>query len=260
MSSVPKSRATRKRAPAHTKRAPEAHEVAAMATARQRLVARPVRPAPLTSLVDGIALKIEAPHADEQGSSSQVQDALGTASTAFADKSLLGLAQAAGMTTEDMGHALAIIAAVKPADELESALAQQMVAVHLATLNMTTRAQKADTFDKLTAYGNLANKFARTFAGQVDALNRLRNGGAQVVRHINVYPGGQAVVADQFHHHTRGSGNVQSAEQSHARQPALPSPDPFGDAVPVAGCTGETSVPTPRRDEPRRANREPAGS
>ena len=55
------------------------------------------------------------------------------------------------------------------------------------------------------AHGNLATKFARTFTAQMEALSKLRRGGEQVVRHIHVGSGAQAVIAETFN--AGGSGN-----------------------------------------------------
>ena len=44
----------------------------------------------------------------------------------------------------------------------------------------------------------LANKFMRTFTAQIDALSRLRRGGEQIVKHVYVGEGGQAVFAKKF--------------------------------------------------------------
>ena len=41
----------------------------------------------------------------------------------------------------------------------------------------------------------MANKFMRTFTSQVEALAKLRRGGEQIVKHVYVQEGGQAVIA-----------------------------------------------------------------
>jgi hypothetical protein len=44
--------------------------------------------------------------------------------------------------------------------------------------------------------GNLATKFSRTFTAQLEALDRHRRGGKQIVEHVHVNDGGQAVFAN----------------------------------------------------------------
>lgn len=83
--------------------------------------------------------------------------------------------------------------------------------------------------------------------------------GEQTVRHVHVNQGGQAVIADQFHHHTGGAENGQSIEQPHEPDraagagPALPRQDPFGNGMPVSGDQRAQAVPIARRQKHGRA-------
>jgi hypothetical protein len=68
-----------------------------------------------------------------------------------------------------------------------------------------------------------------------------------------VNEGGQAIVANQFHHHARGLKNAESVKQSHATGTAgqsapLPRPDAGGDGVPITGGEGAQAVQDARRD------------
>jgi len=65
---------------------------------------------------------------------------------------------------------------------------------------------------------------------------------------------GQAVIADQFHHHVGGQENGQSVKQPHATgtgaagtSSALPSPDPLREAMPIPSREGEPAVQDARR-------------
>ncbi len=94
-------------------------------------------------------------------------------------------------------------------------------------------------------YMRLALKAQANSRATLEALAKLHQPREQTVRHVHVNEGGRAVIADQFHHHTGGRENGQSAEQSYAqspRGPALPSPDPLGQAVSVASREGEPAV------------------
>ena len=71
---------------------------------------------------------------------------------------------------------------------------------------------KSDMFPHAMGFGQLANKFMRTFTAQSEALAKLRRGGEQIVKYIHVHEGGQAVVAGTINQN-RGSRNLESGEQ-----------------------------------------------
>ena len=87
----------------------------------------------------------------------------------------------------------------------------------------------------------------------IKALDRLTTGHVQTVKHVHVNEGGQAVIAEEFHHHTGGQKNVQIDEQPHetgaigASSPLLSS-DPLGQGVPVPSRAGEAAMQDARRD------------
>lgn len=96
-------------------------------------------------------------------------------------------------------------------------------------------------------YGRLALKAQSNCRSTLEALAKLHQPREQTVRHVHVGQGGQAVVADQFHHHTGGVGNDVSGEQSHATGaagaiPALPCPDAIGPAVPIPSGEREAAL------------------
>ncbi len=95
-------------------------------------------------------------------------------------------------------RALAMVKGVGPRDPLEGMLAVQMVATHNAGLEMLRRSliadQEPEFVDKAV---NRANKLLRTFATQVETLQRYRGKTTQqkvTVEHVNVHQGGQAIV------------------------------------------------------------------
>ena len=126
--------------------------------------------------------------------------ALGTDSAEFTDGVLRQLASAVslggGADEEAINFALAVIAGIEPKDELETMLAMQMAAIHLATMTFTRRLAHVETLDQQHGSEGALNKLARTFAMQLEALKRYRTGGEQkvVVQHVNVNEGGQAIV------------------------------------------------------------------
>ena len=127
---------------------------------------------------------------------------LGTSSQEFMDGVLRQLANAVSpgkdADEEAINFALAVIAGIEPKDELETMLAMQMVAIHLATMTFTRRLAHVETLDQQHGSERALNKLARTFAMQLEALKRYRTGGEQkvVVQHVNVNEGGQAIVGN----------------------------------------------------------------
>ncbi len=114
------------------------------------------------------------------------------------------------MTGPDMtvpgNAALAMMAAIKPTNELEAALAAQMVAAHHFAMLSWSRAAKHSSMEGAQGNAAMANKASRTFTMQMEALAKMRRGGEQVVRHVHVNDGGQAIVAGTFNHGAGGGG------------------------------------------------------
>jgi hypothetical protein len=127
---------------------------------------------------------------------------------------------------------------------------RQMLAAQAITLNsifteMARRggANMGEYIKAMETYLRLAMKAQAQSRATIEALERLTNGHVQTVKHVHVNEGGQAVIADQFHHHGGGSQNGRSIKQPHATGETgegfpMPSPDPKGDAVPIASGQG----------------------
>ena len=97
----------------------------------------------------------------------------------------------------------------------------------------------SETLIERDRHGSLAVKLLRTFALQVEALQRYRGKGQQkvTVEHVHVHAGGQAIVGAIT---PGGRGKEKSDEQAHApseitHEPRTPmwSKDPEREAVPV---------------------------
>ncbi|MBY0303863.1 MAG: hypothetical protein K2W86_01745 [Sphingomonas sp.] len=109
-------------------------------------------------------------------------------------------------------------------------------------------------------YGRIAMKAQAQSRATLEALAKLHQPREQTGRHVHVNEGGQAIIADQFHNHAGGGGqkNGLSSEKSHATGaagvgPALPSPDPFTDGVPIPSREGAETMQNARGDESRSA-------
>jgi hypothetical protein len=201
-----------------------------------------------------------------------MMSALGSASPGFRQDAISALANAVGYTPGSdpfrFNAALAVLAAVEPRDELEAALAVQMIGNHYLAVEMTRRAGRAERADHLQTYGGLAVKLQRTFTAQMEALAKLRSGGKQQVevRYVYIDARNQTLVGGQG----GGGDSGQSGGQSHAA-PALPfgpGAEVWGAHAPgqeLCGLPGQRQAPLPDawRHEPRSpegpAERELAG-
>lgn len=92
----------------------------------------------------------------------------------------------------------AMVADIRPRDAVERMLAVQMAATHVALIRSSRWLAGAETIPQVQAHYSGYNKLARTYAAQVEALRKHRNGGSQTVRveHVTVEAGAQAVVGN----------------------------------------------------------------
>jgi hypothetical protein len=139
----------------------------------------------------------------------------------------------------DINQVLAAVAGIGATDETEGMLATQMVATHAAAITTLRLVKDSETLLERDRHGSLAVKLLRTFALQVEALQRYRGKGQQkvTVEHVHVHAGGQAIVGAIT---PGGRGKEKSDEQAHApseitHEPRTPmwSQDPEREAVPV---------------------------
>jgi hypothetical protein len=133
-------------------------------------------------------------------------------------------------------------------------LAGQAIALDSMFTELARRAaaNMGDYIHAAERYGRLALKAQSNCRATLEALAKLHQPREQTVRHVHVNEGGQAVVADHFHHHTGGHENAKSDEQSHATSAvgassALPSPDPLGSGVPIASGENQAAMQDARR-------------
>jgi hypothetical protein len=177
-----------------------------------------------------------------------VSETLASTSDDFVNACVLKLANAAvgknGPSIEKLNASLALVAAIDPRDELEATLAIDMAITHDLSIEMMQRAKTTTDRGALRDYANLATKFSRTFTAQMKAISEHRRGGEQVVRHVHVYDGGQAVLAETVN--VGGSGNGRMHDQPYGPGAALPCPDPSRDAMPIPCDPRAETVPAPR--------------
>jgi hypothetical protein len=149
---------------------------------------------------DGVQLLLD--HPDQSAGLAQLTAALGLSDPALSTRIVHDLASLAANGKElsgvELNRMLAMVRGIGPTDALEALLAVQMAAVHDASMRAAQRLREAQTIDQQDSASNMANKLMRTFTMQVEALKRHRSAGEQnvLVKHVHVYPGGQAVVGN----------------------------------------------------------------
>lgn len=150
-----------------------------------------------------------------------VMETFASADEDFANGILSQLAKASarGRDIEERGlnFMLSVIKGIEARDQLETMLAAQMAAVHVATMTFAQRLAHVENIPQRDSAERAFNKLTRTFAMQMEALKRYRTGADQKVtlQHVSVAEGGQAIV-----------GNVTQVrrEQRQEKTPAPPAP------------------------------------
>lgn len=147
----------------------------------------------------------------------------------------------------------------------ELAMASELLAAQALTLDniFTEMARRmalnmGDYLGATETYARIAMKAQAQSRATLEALSKLHQPREQTVRHVHVNEGGQAVIADQFHHHAGGQKNGKAADQSHATGavgggPAMLGADPFGNGVPIPSREGEAAMQDARGHQSGRA-------
>jgi hypothetical protein len=116
-----------------------------------------------------------------------------------------------------LNFAVSLVRGIEPRDHLETMLAMQMAAVHMASMTFARKMNHTETIPQLDLQERVVNKLMRTFTSQMEALRKHRNGGSQkvIVKHVHVHEGGQAIVGNVSH---GGRSTTEGAMQSHEQQ------------------------------------------
>ncbi|MDY7525864.1 hypothetical protein [Sphingomonas sp. 10B4] len=140
-------------------------------------------------------------------------------------------------------------------------LTSQALALDAVFTDLARRAGGNVGPDAMERYMRLALKAQSNCRTTLEALSKLHQPREQTVRHVHVNEGGQAVIAENFHHHAAGSEYVDSANQpleprSASRQgPALLGTQPSGQPLPGSSDEGKEAVQAPRREKHGRTKR-----
>jgi len=199
------------------------------------------------------------PHTDEAGWQAQLKAAFGTASGAFADAEILRLIAALQAARDDLpletkvNAALAVIAGVAPRNEVEALLAVQMALTHVAAMRMLGELNRLSPHVSpggVAIAGTVSAKLLRAFAGQAEALAKLRRPAEQVVRveRVNVAAGGQAIVGTVTHP-SMDRGSPENEDQPHGTEYQRAS-EPATDAPVWSEAAGRLALPEAQSQGP----------
>ncbi|MFB6416131.1 MULTISPECIES: hypothetical protein [Bradyrhizobium] len=102
----------------------------------------------------------------------------------------------------NLAFMISMMKSVAPRDSLEAMLTAQMVSVHVATMRFACRLAFAEGIPQQKGISRALTRLARTFAAQMEALNRHRgNGEHQItVQNLSVQDGGSAIVGNVAQH------------------------------------------------------------
>jgi hypothetical protein len=223
------------------------------------------------------SFRLVSPHRDLDTWEAMICDAVGTRSVATGYTFLYNLAALCDQIwhpNEDgnggervpdetqLNMILNMVGSIKPRNEMEAALAAQMVAVHMMTMR-TAEAALSTTWGTSPQFAATAGKLARTFAILTDTLNKGRGkqrSSKQTItvrqekhvhhhQHVHMAGGGAENRGQPFEpsDSRNGGNNPGSALVEHESRPALPGQDAPGNGVPMPSEQGEEAVPSPRR-------------
>jgi hypothetical protein len=174
--------------------------------------------------------------------------ALGTNDIDFLNGLLCQLSNAGsfGRELDPMGinFMLSVIKGIQPRDQVETMLATQMAAVHMASMTLARRLAHVEDIRQQDSAERAFTKLTRTFAAQMEALKRYRTGGEQkvTVQHVTVSDGGQAIVGNVTH------GSREAAANKSAGSPPLLANAKMA-PMPIIGESERASVPALKKNE-----------
>jgi hypothetical protein len=144
-----------------------------------------------------------------------------------------------------MQAAISAMFGIKSQDELEGMLGAQMIAVHSAAMECLRRAMlKEQSFEGRSQNLSQANRLVRSYTTLLEALDKHRGKGQQIVRveHVHVHSGGQAIVGAVS---PPGGGAAAGCEErahareiAHAPEPTMRGADPVRELLPISRGEG----------------------
>jgi hypothetical protein len=139
-------------------------------------------------------------HPDPQTGEALLAEALGAADRDALHGLLSQLVKASAVALKpDQGNLsfmVSMLKSIAPRDSLEAMLATQMVSIQVATMRSACRLACTNDLTQQESLTRALTRLSRTFAAQMEALNRHRSNGACAitVQNLSVQDGGKAVV------------------------------------------------------------------
>jgi len=150
--------------------------------------------------------RIVIEHPDTRAGEKLLADALGAVDRDALHGLLSQLVKASAVARKpDQGNLSFMVSMLKsmtPKDSLEAMLATQMVSIHIASMRCACRLACTDDVPQQESLTRTLTRLARTYAAQMEALNRHRSSGACAitVQNLSVQDGGKAVVGHFTQH------------------------------------------------------------
>jgi len=135
------------------------------------------------------------------------------------------LSRTNGQVSENqLNFMLAFISGLEPRNEAEAMLALQMAVVHSATIAASRYLASAKMLPQYDSATNALTKLTRTYASQMETLNKYRRGGEKTVnvKHVHINDGGQAIVGNV----STGEGDKSKPENQPRAKPVAHTPQP----------------------------------
>lgn len=150
--------------------------------------------------------RIVIEHHDPDTGEKLLAEALGAADSDALHGLLSQLVKASAVGRKpDQGNlsfTVSMLKSIAPRDSLEAMLTAQMVSIQVATMRCACRLAITDDVTQQESLTRALTRLSRTFAAQMEALNRHRSNGACAitVQNLSVQDGGKAVVGHFTQH------------------------------------------------------------
>lgn len=145
--------------------------------------------------------------------------AMSFGSQMFGDRLKPDIAESSAVLGEDIQRAMKGDLSLASRIYTSQAISLDSLFTEMARRSGNNMGQYPDAADR---YMRLALKAQAACRSTLEALARLHQPREQTVKHVHVSEGGQAVVADQFHHHTGGEQNGKMRNSPMSKAHAAP--------------------------------------
>ena len=102
----------------------------------------------------------------------------------------------------NLAFMIAIIESIAPRDSVEAMLIAQMASIHVASMRCASQLATTADIEHQDSISRSLSRLSRTFAAQIEALNRHRNSASSAitVQNLSVQDGGSAIVGNVTQH------------------------------------------------------------